>query len=184
MKKWQIIQKIDVSPSKWFPVEKHIVQLEDGRIVDDYFIAPFGEIAMILPITTTGEIVFVKQHRHGIYDILLELPAGFCQTDKTIEETAVAELHEETGIKINTSDLEPLGKLSNMPSKLKSITHGFLAQNLQFNAQQQLDETESIEIITIKPKRVLELIDNQKIWAVDTVAFILKAYRKYPHLFT
>ncbi|MBL7932685.1 MAG: NUDIX hydrolase, partial [Bacteroidia bacterium] len=92
--KWQIIQQQDVSPSKWFPVFKHKVKLANEKIIDDFFIAPFGNVAMVLPITTHNEIVFVKQYRHGTGEILLELPAGIQQENKSIEESALAELEE------------------------------------------------------------------------------------------
>lgn len=183
MKKWKILNKTNVSPSKWFPVERHTVEIENGKIIDDYFIAPFGEIAMVLPFTKQGEIIFVKQYKHGINEILLELPAGFRQLNTTIEATAVAELEEETGIKITTTALEFLGKLTNMPTKLKSITYGFLAKDLVFNSTQNLDETEHIELVMIKPQKALAMIENNEIWAVDTVAFLLKAQLKYPMLF-
>jgi len=57
MKKWKIIKEVDVSPSKWFPVLQHTVELPNGKIVDDYFFSPLGNVVMILPITSKNEII-------------------------------------------------------------------------------------------------------------------------------
>ncbi|MFD2147224.1 hypothetical protein [Mucilaginibacter antarcticus] len=37
IKKWTVLSEEDVSPSPWFPVIKHTVQLANGNVVDDYF---------------------------------------------------------------------------------------------------------------------------------------------------
>ncbi|MFH1509498.1 MAG: hypothetical protein ABIE68_05005 [bacterium] len=60
MKKWKVIKEEDVSPSKWFPVIRHEVELLEGTIIDDYFFSPLGNVVMVLPITTNNEIVLVK----------------------------------------------------------------------------------------------------------------------------
>ena len=87
MKKWKLIEETDVSPSKWFPIKKHKVELPNGTIIDDYFITTLGNVGMILPITKDNKIVLVKQYKHGVKDVLIELPAGFQQKGKTIEQS-------------------------------------------------------------------------------------------------
>jgi 8-oxo-dGTP pyrophosphatase MutT (NUDIX family) len=56
------------------------------------------EVALILPITSNDEIVFVRQYRHGAGEILLELPAGtFNPKEESPQAAAIRELKEETG---------------------------------------------------------------------------------------
>ena len=183
MNKWKLLEEKDVSPSKWFPIKQHKVELPNGKIIDDYFISPLGDVAMVLPILKTGEIVLVKQYKHAIDEIMVELPAGFQQKDKTLPESALAELEEEVGIQTDIKNLEFIGKFSNNPTKTTHITHSFLARNLEFNSKQRLDSTEEIEIMILKPGKVLQMIQSQKIWVADTITTILYAYLKYPELF-
>jgi hypothetical protein len=61
-----------------------------------------------------------------------------------------------------------------MPSKSNLTIYCYLATNLEFNSQQNLDEKEDIEILTIKPSKVLKMINNGEIWASDTVTNLLK----------
>ena len=183
IKKWTILDEEDVSPSKWFPVLRHQVRLSNSKIVDDFFTAPFSNVAMILPITTENEFVFVRQYRHGAGEILIELPAGFQQANKTVEETAVAELEEETGIKTSLDNLISLGRIANNPAKTKHFTFGFIAKNLTFNSKQALDSTEDIELVKVLPKKVLSMISSGEIWVGDSVSFIIKSYLMFPDLF-
>jgi len=181
--KWEILEEEDVSPSKWYPIKKHKVKLPNGNIIDDYFVSNFGNISLILPILANGDMVFVKQYKHGLGRFMIELPAGMQQDQKTIEESAIAELEEETGISTTVENLTPLGKICQNPTKSFVITHGFLATDLLFNSEQKLDETEEIEIIVISPSVVLEMIISGEIWVADTVSMILKAQLSYPEIF-
>lgn len=76
VKKWKILEETDISPSPWFPLFKHKVELPNGRIVDDYYLSKMGNVVMILPINKKKEIVFVQQYKHGANDVVIELPAG------------------------------------------------------------------------------------------------------------
>lgn len=183
LKKWKIISEEDVSPTKWFPIIKHVVELPGNKIIDDYFISPFGNAVMVLPITTKNEIVLVKQYKHGLGEIIIELPAGFQQAGKSIIESALAELQEETGIKTTADNLEFIGKISNNPTKTNQVTHGFLARNLEFNSVQSFDPTEEIELVLASPKKVLQMISDGEIWVGDSVSMILKVNMAHPALF-
>lgn len=183
MKKWKILKETDVSPNKWFPVTQHSVELSSGLILDDYFFSPLGNVVLVLPITKDNKIVLVKQYKHAIQEILIELPGGSQQTGKTLEESALAELEEETGSKTTEDNLILLGKTSLNPTKTTHITYCYLAKNLEFNSKQNLETTEDIEIITATPKKVLEMVKNEEIWVADSVVNILRANLKYPELF-
>lgn len=183
MKKWKLLKETDVSPSKWFPIKQHKVELPNGTIIDDYFITTLGNVGMILPITKENKIVLVKQYKHGVEDILIELPAGFQQNNKSIEESALAELEEETGIKTTLENLKPIGKISNTPTKSTHVTYGYLATELEFNSIQNLEITEDIEIIQQTPMETIEMIKNGEIWVGDSVGLIMKAYLMCPEIF-
>ncbi len=183
MKKWQIISEEDVSPSKWFPVYKHVVKLPNGNIVDDYYLSRLGNVAMVLPVLETGNIVFVKQYKHGKGEFVIELPAGLQKDDKSIEQSAIEELEEEVGIKVELSDLIPIGKLAGNPAKTDSIIYGYLVKNTTQNSKQNLDPNEDIEVVSIKPSQALKMIAEGTIWVNDTVAFVLKTLLLYPDLF-
>ena len=183
MKKWKILNRLDVSPNKWFPIEKHTVEIHNNHIIDDFYISPLGDGVMVLPFTKDNKIVLIKQYKHGFGDITYDLPAGFVQKNKSIEESALAELEEETGIKANQNELVAIGEFCNVPGKLRHVTYSYYLQNATFNSTQKLDDCEEIFIETVAPKKVLEMIQNQEIIKSDVVATIMTAFLKFPELF-
>lgn len=180
LKKWKIVKSVDISPSKWYPLQKHTVELPDGRIVEDYFVSHMDDVVMVVPILATGEIVLVKQYKHGIQDIMIELPAGYIQKGKTPTQSAIAELHEETGIKIAESRLMSLGKIASSPGKSLQVVHMYLAVDLNFNSAQMLDPNESIEVLPVSYSALQEMITSGVIWTSGTLAAIQLAQLKYP----
>ncbi len=180
--KWKILKKQDVSPSKWFPIIKEEVELPSGQR-DEYFKSDLPDVAMIVPLTAQHELVFVRQYKHGIGEITLEFPAGRIESGKTVLETAIRELAEETGIAASEKELLALGELWTEPSKSTVRVSGFLITNATVNSQQNLDTTENIEVVTVPLSKIDQLLVNGDIRASDTVALLLMARTKYPLLF-
>jgi ADP-ribose pyrophosphatase len=183
IQKWTLLKEEDVSPSPWFPVLKHTVKLANGTVVDDYYFSPLGDVVQVLPITKNNDVVLVKQYKHGMGEILLELPGGMQQKDKSVIQSALNELEEETGIKTTADQLISLGKIANNPTKLRQVTYGFIMFNAEFNAVQKLDATEDIQVLTIPAPQVLQMAINNEIWVTDSLNFILKAALAYPEVF-
>jgi len=183
IKKWKVLEREDISPSKWFPLEKQKVQLPSGTLLDDYYIGRLGNVAMIIPITSEGDITFVRQYKNGIGEIALELPAGYIEKGQTPLEAAQAELSQETGIE--TPGIEYLGELWTSPTKIDTKVFGFMVGDAVITSGQNLDETEEIEIIRISIKKELDqCILNGEINCSDTLALIHLAKIKYPQIFT
>jgi ADP-ribose pyrophosphatase len=183
IQKWTVLNEQDVSPSPWFPVLKHTVKLANGNVIDDYYFSPLGDVVQVLPITKNNEVVLVKQYKHGMGEILLELPGGMQQKNTSVIQSALNELEEETGIKTTADRLISLGKVANNPTKLKQVTYGFILFDAEFNAVQKLDATEDIQVMTLPALQVLQMAINNEIWVTDSLNFILKAALAYPNIF-
>ncbi len=76
LKKWKLLQSRLVINNQWCQVRQDEVELPNGTIIDDFFINVRPDIALIFAVTDQQEIVFVRQYRHGVGKVLLELPAG------------------------------------------------------------------------------------------------------------
>lgn len=171
LQKWITRQSALVFDHQWYKVRRDVVELPNGKIVDDYFVSVRPDIALVFPVTIHQEIVFVQQYRHGAGEILLELPAGaFDPTREEAEMAAMRELEEETGYVANA--LTKLGVLYDNPVKETNKIHLFLAQNLTHPSQQTLDETEDIEVILIPVSDVLHHIAQGQICVSGSVAAV------------
>ena len=181
LKKWELLEEEDISPSPWFPLYKHKIKLPNGNIVDDYYLSKVGDVAMVVPVTKEGDIVFVKQYKHGAGDVIIELPAGRIKPEYTTEENAVMELEEETGYK--TDKMILLGTLYGEPSKDTYKVFGFLAGGLSERYEQRLDENEDIDVVHVPIAKIDDFIKDGNICSPDTIAFIRLAQLKFPEMF-
>ncbi|MDF5706882.1 MAG: NUDIX hydrolase [Nostoc sp. S4] len=172
LKKWKTLKSKMLLDDYWCQVRQDEIELPNGKIIDDYFVSIRPDVAMVLPITSSREIIFVRQYRHAVGDFFLELPAGnFDSTEESAEVAAIRELTEETGY--ISQELIKIGTLYDKPSKDTNQIHLFLAENVIKVREQQLDITEEIEIVLIPVESVLERITQGEISVAGTVAAIL-----------
>lgn len=177
IKKWKILDSKYRLKNKHCVVRKDTVRLPSGLVVDDYFVNERPDVAIILPITKNKEIVMVRQYKHGIRKILLELPAGtFDKTKETPEHAAKRELLEETGYK--AKKLKKLGEWHEWPTKDNHTVHAFLAKNVEKIKEQNLDPTEQIEVTLAKLEDAIKMVVTGKIKVSGTIATILLAQQQ------
>jgi ADP-ribose pyrophosphatase len=169
LKKWKTLKSKMVLDHYWCKVRQDEIELPNGKIIDDYFVSIKPDVAMVLPITSNREIIFVRQYRHAVGEFFLELPAGsFDPIKESAELAAIRELTEETGY--IPQELKQIGILYDKPSKDTNQIHLFLAENVSKVGEQQLDITEEIEIVLIPVESVLDNISQGKIAVAGTVA--------------
>ncbi len=169
LEKWQLLQSKLVINHNWCKVRQDEIKLPNGNIIDDYFVYIKPEVALILPITSSKEIVFVRQYRHAVGDFFLELPAGsFDPAQESPETAAKRELQEETGY--SCDQITKIATFYEKPSKETNQIHLFLAENVVKVGNQKLDITEEIEIVLIPVESVLDKITQGEISVAGTVA--------------
>lgn len=174
IEKWKVLKSELVFNHKWYKLRKDEVQLPDGTVLDDYFVSVRPEVAVVFPVTAAKEVIFVRQYKHGIQEVVLELPGGvFDTTDKTAEEAARRELLEETGY---TADkLVHLATVFDNPTKDTNRIHMFLAENAAKVAEQHLDPTENIRVETVPLAEVTNKILTGEICVSGSLAITFLA---------
>lgn len=172
VQKWQRLASTVVLNHRWFRVRRDRVRLPDGTEIDDFFIREAPDIALVLPVTPDGEIVFVRQYRHGVGDVLLELPAGsFDPTAEDAETAAARELLEETGYR--APQWETLARLYDNPVKDTNRVHLFLARGATCDRPQTLDITEQIEVVRLSREAAIAGVASGEICVAGSVAALL-----------
>ncbi len=100
----------------------------------------------IVPVTTTGEVVLVRQWRHGIREFTLEIPGGLVDLGEDPGHAAAREVREETGYA--GDDPVEIGRVHANPAFLDNVTYTFLIENCCLVGEQQLDPGEDVEVVT------------------------------------
>lgn len=103
-----------VFETKWFSVEAKKTDLDD----EPFYSLKLPDYVAVVPWTSSGEIVCVRQYRPAVEREVLELPSGLVDPGDTHRGAAERELQEETGYSaVNWSAFGPLfsdtGRLQN-----------------------------------------------------------------------
>ncbi len=98
MRPWQLRSRrslLKVSP--WLEVWRDVLELPDGRKIDDYHTIELPPYAVIVALTPDGLVVGERHYRPGARAVTLSLPSGFLHDGEDPEAGARRELREETG---------------------------------------------------------------------------------------
>ena len=142
-------------------------------------------IVAIIPITTDGDILMIRQYRPTLNSYVVELPAGLNDKGETLIEAAKRELIEETGYMSENLELIAEGPVSTgLSTETMSV---FLATEVvpatpQLVAQYPMDESEDIELIktplSTAYEKVEELCRAGNIADLKMYGFIALAQKK------
>jgi len=117
---------------------------------------------MVLPITADQNVVMVRQYRHGIEDVCLELPGGLVDpADASPLEGARRELIEETGYDVEA--LEQIGRCYPQPALLANECLFFLGLRAAPVRPQALDAGEDVEIVVVPLTAIPAMIADGRI---------------------
>jgi ADP-ribose diphosphatase len=172
---WRLLRSEYVFDHPWYRLRRDTVELAKGTVVDDYFVSERAEIALVVAVTPDSEVVFVRQYKHGIREITLELPGGLVDANENAEEAAGREMTEETGYE--PAALEPLAALIHDPPKTTNRIHGFLARDVRRTREPEPEPTEEIEVVLLPLAEVERRLDARELNVSSTVALLYAALR-------
>ena len=143
------------------------------RVAHDFYILESTDWVNVIPVTPQGEVVLIRQYRHGTREVTLEIPGGIVEPGDTPEAAARRELVEETGFKEREMIL--LGSVHPNPAFLTNRCFTFLAKDVVRTQAQEQDDKEDIEVEVRPLEEVPRLIRRGEI----THALVLAAFYRY-----
>jgi 8-oxo-dGTP pyrophosphatase MutT (NUDIX family) len=175
--KWKILSSEYLFNDLWFKVRKDKCETTAGKIINPYYVYEFPTWVTAVPVTEDGKIIIVRQYRHALGEVCIEIPGG-CVDDSDVDyESAIRrELMEETGYEFSSYDY--LGKISANPSTNSNLMHMFLARNGRKVAQQSLDANEDIDVDLMTIDEVKKLIRENKIIQAMHVTCLMYALER------
>ena len=114
-----------VADCRVFKVERVKRRSQRSGLAHDFFHIDCAEWVNVVALTEAGELVLVRQERHGVEAYTLELPAGMVDYDEAPADAAARELREESGFEAKT--IVPLGWVHPNPALQDNRCHTFLA---------------------------------------------------------
>ena len=125
--------------------------------------------ALIVPVTSDGQLMLLRQYRFSVQRRILEFPAGTVEMGEDPSRTAEREVQEETGFQ--ASNLRQIGEILLAPGYSDEVIYIFLATGLEkLEIPREQDEDEDIEVLLMSPGQVAEAIASGELTDAKTIA--------------
>ena len=135
----------------------------------DFFILDAPNWVNIIPLTNSGEVVMIRQWRHGISGFTLEVPGGMVDAeDPSPMHAARREMIEETGFDSDT--IVELGKVHPNPAIQGNICFSFLADKVHQVERVVSIGDEETEVVLVPMREIRGLIASGKVMHALTIA--------------
>lgn len=145
------------------------IRLPNGRAALREFLDHPGAVGVV-PFIDSRTIVLVRQYRHPVGEITLELPAGKLDVGESALSCVKRELREETGYA--TRKIKPLLRYWPTPAFANEVLHLFVAEDL-IPGRHAPDADEFLEVVPMPFQKALKLVQSGKIKDSKTVIGLL-----------
>ncbi len=179
-KGFKIINQKQLLNNPYMPV--WVETCKSGNKTFDYFVLKgIRNSVSIVAFDRMGKLILVNVYRHGARKWFIEPIAGLVEKNEDYTKAAKREMKEETGY--SCGKLIKIGEGYSDPSRSIGKSMIYIATNCVKISNQNLDDSEKLEVKLMEPKKVLEKLikdKNANRWALH--AFLL-ANKIKPELF-
>ena len=171
---WKVLSSEYLFRRPWLTARRDVCQLPDGRINDEYYVLEYPTWINVVAVTREGEMVLVRQYRHGLGRTCFEIVAGCVEEGEDPMDAAKRELLEETGY--SGGEWHETLVFSCNASAMNNLSHSFLALGVEKTATQHLDASEDIEVYTFPQEKVKEMLLRGEFMQASMVAPLYKFF--------
>lgn len=173
VKDWDLLNSVEVESNRVFRVRKDTALSPVTGKEHDFHVIDAPDWVNVVAVTTGGDIVLIKQYRHGIRSVTIEVPGGMIDPGESPLEAAKRELLEETGYEAQSWQL--IGQVVPNPAIQDNRCYTYLAGSAVKIKEPEFDNTEDIETYTAAANDVTSMVKEGKI----THSLVLDAFYFY-----
>ena len=170
-KGWETLRQEAGPALKLFNIRFDEMRNPRNGQVSKMIILEAEDSANVVPLTSDGNILFVRQYRFGIGAYTLELPGGIVDPGEEHQAAAERELREETGYA--GGQWSYLGKIASNPVFMNNYIHHWAARGVEASTVQQLDEGEEVEVLAVPVEEARRMLLQGEIEHPHTVNALL-----------
>ncbi len=151
---WETLTTVYLWRSRWYNLRQDRLRLPGGEEIT-YTYQDHPGAVFVVPFTSDGQVVLIRQYRHPVREWLWEMPAGAVEAHETPVEAAWRELAEEIGA---TADgMRPVGDFFAASSVSNLRIYVFLATGVALDVPPHRETTELIEIVPLPVEEALAM---------------------------
>jgi 8-oxo-dGTP pyrophosphatase MutT (NUDIX family) len=142
---WTLLDSCQIAQYPILRLREDRYRFEPTGAESRFIVCDTADWALVIPTTSDGRLILIRQYRHGVQEVVLEVPGGVLDQGESPEEAARRELREETGYEAGR--VRYLGKMLPNPAINNARLHVVVAEDCRWAGAPQLDPFEQIEVV-------------------------------------
>lgn len=142
---WTLFSTRQIADYRILRLREDRYRFEPTHQEANFVVCDSRDWALVIPVMPDGQVGLVRQYRHGVRQVVLEVPGGVLDEGETPETSAARELREETGFE--AEKIEAVGKMMPNPALNNAHVHVLLAEGCRKVGEPQPDPFERIEVV-------------------------------------
>jgi len=167
---WRVVASTYPIRTDYLRLRADTIELPNGTVLENYFVRESLGFCIIFALTPAADVVLVRQYKHGIGQVVLELPAGAIDDGEDPAACAARELREETGYAGRPPEL--IATYIADPTNSNGRCYVYLVRNAEPLHEPEPEPTESITVETVPLGDLRALIGPHGIEVTSHVAAI------------
>lgn len=147
LRPWRELEREPVADCRIFNVERSVAVSPVDDQPRAFHRIQSADWAQIVPITSDGKAVLVRQYRHGVQRVTLEIPGGLIDPGEDPASAAARECLEETGFRARVA--LSLGVTAPNPAVFANHLHAFYAVDVEPEQAVQNTGSEVTEVVLV-----------------------------------
>lgn len=167
--RWTLKDRREVFKDHVLRIEHRDFHYSTNGSTGTFTVLSMKDWAVIVPFTTEGNLILVKQFRVATGDITYEFPGGALEIGEDADFGAQRELTEETGY---GGKLSLLSKMRPNPAFMDNFCYAYLAEGCEKVSDLNLDPFEDIEPVTVTTEEFEQMIkDGSVVHSITLAAY-------------
>ena len=157
MKPWKTLaRKTILDRGKFLSIENHIIELPDGRIIDDWSWIRTPDFVLVMALTPDEKMLCFRQTKYAVDGVTMAPVGGYIEPGEDPLNAAKRELLEETGYEAESWDF--LGRYPVMANRGGGVGYLYLARRARYVSEFQSDDLEEQELLLLDLDEVEQVI--------------------------